>query len=60
MKKPSTSIQVKARRISVLERLQKQLKSGFKIDQETKEQVPLTDKNKSRIEKEIEILKTRI
>jgi NAD(P)H-dependent FMN reductase len=62
MKKVSTSIQSKSRRTSVLERLTKQLKSGLKTEKKSTDgkQIPLTDKDKTRIEKEIEVLKTRL
>jgi hypothetical protein len=53
---------VKLRRHSVLENLTKQLKSGLKTEKKSEDgkQIPLTDKDKTRIEKEIEVLKTRI
>lgn len=62
MKKVSTSIQSKSRRVSVLERLTKQLKSGLKPEKKSEDGklIPLTDKDKTRIEKEIEVLKTRV
>lgn len=53
--------QHKSRRVTVLERLQNQLKRGSKPSKEKNEDlIPLTDKDKNRIEKEIEVLKTRI
>lgn len=62
MKKASTSILSKLRRESVLERLIKQLKSGLKPEKKRTDghNIPLTDKDKTRIEKEISVLKTRI
>lgn len=49
-----------ARRKSALNRLQTQLEKGTKPNKKGKGPVPLTDKDKKRITKEIEILKTRI
>lgn len=62
MRKPSMQPPVKLRRHSVLENLTKQLKSGLKTEKKSEDgkQIPLTDKDKTRIEKEIEVLKTRI
>jgi len=49
------------RRRSALDLLTTQLKSGEKTKKGTvSKKVPLTDKDKSRIQKEIEILKTRV
>ncbi len=50
------------RRKSALELLQKQLKSELKTEKNRKDghKIPLTDKDKVRIKKEIEILKTRV
>jgi len=60
-RKPAMSPQHVARRVSTLERLTSQLKSGVKNQRVVNddEVVPLTDKDKTRIQKEIEILKTR-
>jgi hypothetical protein len=44
---------------SALERLEKQLKSGVKTEKETNNSIPLTEKDKVRIGKEIDILKSR-
>ena len=62
MKKVNRSPQVTARRSSVLERLTSQLKSGLKTEKKSTDgkQIPLTDKDKTRIEKEIEVLKERL
>ena len=49
-----------ARRVSVIERLSEQLTRGSKPCKESKELIPLTDKDKTRIEKEIATLKTRV
>jgi len=58
-RKPASGVLVSVRRTSALHRLQEQLKRGSKPSKETKEQIPLTDKDKTRIEKEISILKSR-
>jgi hypothetical protein len=51
----------KSRRVTTLNRLQEQLKRGSKPSKEVDgELIPLTDKDKKRIETEIEVLKTRI
>ena len=62
MKSISKTPQAKSRRSSVLERLTSQLKSGLKTEKKSTDgkQIPLTDKDKTRIEKEIEVLKTRL
>ena len=44
---------------SALERLEAQLKSGVKTEKKTNNNVPLTEKDKLRINKEIETLKSR-
>ena len=60
-RKISRGVKRTQRRISALEMLQVQLKSGVKTKKGTvDEKVPLTDKNKQRIEKEIAILKERV
>jgi hypothetical protein len=61
-RKPAMSPLHMARRVSVLDRLTEQLKSGVKNQRVVNddEVVPLTDKDKTRIEKEIAILKTRV
>lgn len=58
MKSYSRQPQAVARRKSALTRLEAQLKAGTKPVEG--KQIPLTDDDRSRIEKEIEILKTRI
>jgi hypothetical protein len=55
----SLLIAVKARRKSVIERLEYQLKSGEKTSKHG-ENLPLTESDRNRINKEIETLKTRI
>lgn len=50
----------RARRIRALEALKVQLEKGLKPDKTSGEMVVLTDKDKKRINKEIETLKTRI
>lgn len=52
-------------RISALGLLEKQLKSGTKPAKDengrtTQEQIPLTESNRNRIEREISVLKSRI
>ena len=48
------------RRESSLVRLENSLKSGVKIEKVGNEKLPLSDKDKSRMKKEIEVLKLRI
>ena len=49
------------RRIGALQMLQEQLKSGVKTKKGTVDKkIPLTDKDKTRIEKEIGLLKERV
>ena len=51
----------KFRRVSVLAMREAQLKSGVKTQKKTRDvKIPLTDGDIKRINKEIEILKTRI
>lgn len=56
----------KARRKATLERLEKQLVDGTKPNRGTTQEkkdtprIPITEKDRKRIEKEIEVLKTRI
>lgn len=55
------TIAKKIRQKNVLEKLEKQLKSGVKTKKKTTDvKVPLTDADIKRINKEIEILKTRV
>lgn len=49
---------VKSRRKNVIEHLEAQLKTGTKND--FKEVLPLTDHDRTRINRELEILKSRI
>lgn len=51
---------MRSRRVSSLERLEVQLKKGSKPSKEDSSLIPLTDKDKSRIGREIEALKTRL
>lgn len=54
------TIAKKSRQARVLEKLEKQLKSGVKTQKKTTDvKVPLTDADIKRINKEIEILKAR-
>jgi len=48
------------RREGALKRLLEQLKEGKKTAKRTSEKVDLTDKDKKRIEKEIEVLKSHV
>lgn len=50
---------VKSKRRRVIERLQNQLKDGFKSKNGI-DKIPLSERDIERIKKEIEILKTRI
>jgi len=60
-RKVSRGVRRTQRRIGALEMLQAQLKSGVKTEKGTVDKkVPLTDKNKGRIEREIGILKERV
>jgi hypothetical protein len=52
--------QQRSRQSRALEMLQSQLKSGLKTTGLDGHKIPLTDKDKSRIEKEIQTLKSRI
>jgi hypothetical protein len=55
------TIAKKIRQKNVLEKLEKQLKSGVKTQKKTTDvKVPLNDADIKRINKEIEILKTRV
>lgn len=49
-----------ARRQRAISRLETTLKSGVKVSKDGKEKLPLSDADKSRIEKELSILKTKI
>ena len=48
------------RKKNALSRLEAQLISGVKTEKKGNKKIPLTDSDKKRIEKEIDILKTRI
>lgn len=55
------TIAKKSRQGRALLMLEKQLKSGVKTQKKTTDvKIPLTDSDKKRIEKEIEVLKTRV
>jgi flagellin-like hook-associated protein FlgL len=55
------TVQQKLRKQSALEMLQAQLKSGVKTKKKTyDEKIPLTDKDKARIEREIKNLKEKL
>lgn len=61
MKQVAKSISAIERRKRAVTRLESQLKSGVKIQKQTTDVVvPLTDKDKVRIEKELNTLKSRI
>lgn len=48
------------RRKGALERLERQLKSGVKTEKKTNKSVPLTEADKVRINREIDILKPKV
>lgn len=55
------TIAKKSRQARVLEMLENQLKSGMKTQKKTTNvKIDLTDSDKKRIQKEIEVLKTRV
>ena len=55
------TVQKRSRQTRALDVLQKQLKSGVKTEKRTFDtKVPLTDSDKTRIEKEIQILKDKL
>ena len=54
------TVQKRSRQSRALDMLEAQLKSGVKTEKKTKDvKVPLTDSDKRRIEKEMEILKSK-
>ena len=55
----SKTVAAKQRRVNALRRLEAQYKSGFKIDKNG-ERVNLSPKDVTRIEKEMETLKSRV
>ena len=61
-RKPSMRVPVKARRVSVIQRLKEQLKLGVKNQKVEKvnKVVPLTEKDIKRIKSELEILNKRV
>jgi hypothetical protein len=61
-RKVSRGVKRTQRRIGALDMLQTQLKSGLKTEKGRTDghRIPLTDKDKTRIEKEIGILKERV
>jgi len=51
----------RSRQSRVLDMLEAQLKSGVKTEKKTKDvKVPLTDSDRRRIEKEMEVLKSKL
>jgi NAD(P)H-dependent FMN reductase len=55
------TVQKRSRQSRVLAMLEAQLKSGVKTEKKTKDvKIPLTESDRRRIEKEIEILKSRL
>ena len=55
------TVQKRSRQSRALDMLEAQLKSGVKTEKKTKDvKVPLTDSDRRRIEKEIEILKSKL
>lgn len=60
VKKFAKDVKTIARRKSVIDRLEKQLKAGVKTEKGTLKNVPLTDSDINRIKRELETLKTRL
>jgi hypothetical protein len=60
MKQFKSGEAVTARRKLALVRLEIQLEKGVKVDKTNRKEIPLTEKDISRINKEMEILKSRI
>jgi hypothetical protein len=55
------TVQKRSRQSRVLAMLEAQLKSGVKTEKKTKDvKIPLTESDRRRIEKEMEILKSRL
>lgn len=55
------TVQKRSRQSRALDMLEAQLKSGVKTEKKTKDvKVPLTDSDRRRIEKEMEVLKTKL
>ena len=55
------TVQKRSRQSRALDMLEAQLKSGVKTEKKTKDvKVPLTDSDRRRLEKEIEILKSKL
>jgi NAD(P)H-dependent FMN reductase len=55
------TVQKRSRQSRALDMLEAQLKSGVKTEKKTKDvKVPLTDSDKRRIEKEMEVLKSKL
>ena len=55
------TVQKRSRQSRALDMLEAQLKSGVKTEKKTKDvKIPLTDSDRRRIEKEIEILKSSL
>lgn len=51
---------LRSRRQGALQRLEKQLESGTKVEKKTNKTVSLTESDKKRISKEIDILETKL
>lgn len=60
VKKFAKDVKTVARRKSVVDRLEKQLKVGFKPEKGGKKNIPLNDSDIKRIKKELETLKARL
>jgi len=55
------TVQKRSRQSRALDMLEAQLKSGVKTEKKTKDvKVPLTESDRRRLEKEIEILKSKL
>jgi NAD(P)H-dependent FMN reductase len=55
------TVQKRSRQSRALDMLEAQLKSGVKTEKKTKDvKVPLTDSDRRRIEKEMEVLKSKL
>jgi NAD(P)H-dependent FMN reductase len=55
------TVQKRSRQSRALDMLEAQLKSGVKTEKKTKDvKVPLTESDKRRIEKEMEVLKSKL
>ena len=55
------TVQKRSRQSRALDMLEAQLKSGVKTEKKTRDvKIPLTDSDRRRLEKEIEILKSKL